>query len=426
MTKYSKRNRFSTIVIAGIFFSLLSCEKDTGHLGLDTLPSTDGISIHYDSVTINGYAIEPDPYIVSETYAEQLGSTVDNLGDGIYDTIVAEVIIPLYFPVWHSSSRNISNVASVSFKFSDKYNGAESGYIYGDTTVPLQIILEELKFENDSTYSTTVIDTAIYDPSTRADDTAYSHELPKEISDRIIAGIQKTISAYPYNDQTEYADSIDLADIRQYFINESGFEGLRCRIANPGNSFISRIIAPHIELKFKYNATDENFQSFRLNSYSSDEADDDIKTPSSTIYHSARINKEGALIQGLAGHRTTLDFSFLESWLQDSTRHSFARAWIDFPYLDNPDGRNQLDTLLFSIVSIADEKEIYTNRIIKDADNSVYSFQIQRGLNTLLGKNYPYSNYIFQLRCPNNNMVAEKSFIDYKNGNMLRLTYTKY
>lgn len=429
MIKFSKLN-FKLSVLALGLFAFASCEKDTGDVGLNTLPSDDGFYVFQDSVKL----ITDTTFIDNRAFTDNVssimvGCVVDKIDETTYDTIIAECDVPLFFPQSPGVFRNISKAKSLSLIFTD------NGYKYGDTLKPVLIDIwavlkdkEELVASFDYSY--------LANSGYRKKDMT-TVPLNYELLTYLVGGIKHTLAAVPVDTAKGYYinDSLGLAR-KEFFFNY--FKGIKLRVRNPSDAFIARIYNPHI--KIDYAVKNSEFTNEFL--FNSPDFSAKIDTavaegriprvnkfvyPGAIFSHSSQkkpsysSGKPGILVQGGAGYLTKIDMSPIESW-KDSSNMLVNKATIQF-IVEDVDGEAPLSSMVLTMLSKTDT--IITEQAY-NKELGAYTFEINKMLNTYIKNGVPLENYKFYLACPAPNTTVNKTRLKYKDGVNLKVIYSKY
>lgn len=416
MIKYLKLYSFKTYLIAGItFLAIISCEKDTGDLGLNTLPPQDGLSVHYDSVKIVNYTIVPDDSInTNQPNVKLFGSVIDTIGENTVDTVICNLEVPLYFYQFHSFD-------SSDYIYSIRLYYGFGEYAYGnfeDNT--LECYVGEIG-ATEGTYIDTI--TLTLDTSSNVN-TFFNHKISGELYDRIETGAREIVNAGYERDEYGYSDEVAL-EVKNRF-HDNYFKGLTFTVKDPQNSFITRLISPQIKILHGADTVaPSDSVGQEVLALRSPGINDDIslEIPESKYSHSATItDSEGFLVQGTLGHKTIIDLAPMFNW-EDSTRYNFNKAKITFNIQEGSNSKAPIDSLLLKIRNLETESEEYA--LAKLQDNS-YTFYVHDQLNSIIARNEKISSLVMEIYCLNNNAKANKSLLQFKEGNYLYLTYTKY
>lgn len=433
MIKFSKLN-FKLSVLALGLFAFASCEKDTGDVGLNTLPSDDGFYVFQDSIKLTGFTtlIDNRPYTYDST-SRMLGSVVDKIDETTYDTIIAECDVPLFFPQSPGVFRNISNAKSLSLIFRD------NGYKYGDTLKPILIDVwavlkdkEELVASFDYSYSA--------NSGYRKNDTI-TVPLNYEFLTYLVDGIKKTLVNIPVDTVKGYYPSDSNLYAKQDFFKNC-FKGIKIRVRNPSDAFIAQIIYPYLCIEYLakgYKTTEEFLLQRNYLEYVNDTAivkgripeQNKFVDPGSIFSHSSQkkppysSGKPGILVQGGAGYFTEIDMSPIASW-KDSSNMLVNKATIQF-IAENVDGKAPLSSMTLTMINKVDKKNtITTGEQAYNKELGSYTFEINKMLNTYIKNGIPLENYTFYLACPAPNSTVNKTRLKYKDGVNLKVIYSKY
>lgn len=405
--------------------SLSSCEKDTGDVGLNTLPPEDGFYIFEDSVKLTGFMTVSDTRIFTEDKGSiMIGSVAEKTNANLSDTLVAECDIPLFFPQNPGNFSRITEAKAISLIFFDsglKYGG----YKYGDTLKPITIDVWGVYGAEEKVICSFEY---FFDKSMkyRNKDTV-KIPLGDDLLNFLIEGISTSLNKIPTNASGYYSTDSSLLAKKYFF--ENYFKGIKLRVKSPSDAFVARIFNPHFLIDYSNGSKyDQEFMLLRgdLKTIDTIAIQREVFTyPGAIFSHSSKITDvEGAFIQGGASTRTIIDMSPIGSW-KDSTSMLVNKATITFK-VDKTDNRAPLERLRFTMYNKADMTPIFTSEKYYNDSLNAYCFEINKMLNSYISKGIPIENYEFDLACPVPNATVNKTTLQYKEGVSLNIVYSKY
>jgi len=129
MTSSLKNNQFSFFLILAFLFVAFSCEKNKDDVGINILNPDDFLS--QDTVSVQDFALKTNvtDYTLSVETSTLFGQVKTQAG-----VLKVEQFMPFFSRSFYSSIRSFE-LDSVTFEFLD------AGYIYGDLSTPLNLIL---------------------------------------------------------------------------------------------------------------------------------------------------------------------------------------------------------------------------------------------------------------------------------------------